>query len=156
GAALTLGSAYALGGLLARRLPPEIRLALGAVALSFAIFLLLLLHLATWPTFLALGFTSIAVGNIRDSTLKSPFPRTPIPLSLVLLPYFIWYFVNALAPETIADGVTYHLGLPASYLRAGGFPDHISFYGLIPQGMEMLYTMAFAFGRHSAAKLIEF
>jgi hypothetical protein len=156
GAALTLGSAYALGGLLARRLPPEIRLALGAVALSFAIFLLLLLHLATWPTFLALGFTSIAVGKIRDSTLKSHFPRTPIALSLVLLPYFIWYFVNALAPETIADGVTYHLGLPASYLRAGGFPDRISFYGLIPQGMEMLYTMAFAFGRHSAAKLIEF
>ena len=27
---------------------------------------------------------------------------------------------------------------------------------MLPQGMEMLFTMAFAFGRHSAAKLVEF
>ena len=156
GAVLTLGSAYSLGGLLARRLPPEIRLGLGAVVLSFAIFVLLLFHLATWPAFLALGGASLAAGKIRDSTLKSHFSRRHLAFGLILLPYLIWYLVNALAPETIADGVTYHLGLPASYLRAGGFPERISFYGLIPQGMEMLYTMAFAFGKHSAAKLIEF
>ena len=70
--------------------------------------------------------------------------------------YGVWYLVNALAPETIADGITYHLGLPDEYLRLGGFPDHITFYDVVPQGMEMLYTVAFAFGRHAAAKLVEF
>jgi hypothetical protein len=168
GAAVTLLSAFAIGGLTARRLPPEIRLALGSVMLSFAIFLLMLLHLATWPAFLALAAVALQMAiflprllrprarRIRDRTPIPRLPRGPMILSLVLLPYLIWYLVNALAPETVADGVTYHLGLPASYLRSGGFPDRITFYGLIPQGMEMLYTMAFAFGRHSAAKLIEF
>ena len=55
-----------------------------------------------------------------------------------------------------SDGITYHLGLPNEYLRLGGFPDHITFYDLVPQGMEMLYTVAFAFGRHAAAKMVEF
>jgi hypothetical protein len=32
----------------------------------------------------------------------------------------------------------------------------MEFFDAVPQGMEMLYTMAFAFGRHSAAKLVEF
>jgi hypothetical protein len=32
----------------------------------------------------------------------------------------------------------------------------VDFYGIIPQGMEMLYLFAFAFGRHSAAKLVHF
>jgi hypothetical protein len=156
GAALTLGSAYALGTRLTRRAVPEIRLGLGAAVLSFLIFLFLLLHLATCPAFLALGLGSLALVRIRGNPLESSASGRPATLALVLIPYFAWYFVNALAPETIADGVTYHLGLPAAYLRAGGFPDRISFYGMIPQGMEMLYTMAFAFGRHSAAKLIEF
>jgi hypothetical protein len=82
--------------------------------------------------------------------------RVPRAYVLLFLPYLVWYFVNALAPETAPDGITYHLGLPVEYLRLHGFPDHITFYGIVPQGMEMLYTMAFAFGRHSAAKLIEF
>ena len=51
--------------------------------------------------------------------------------------------------------MTYHLGLPFEYVRLGGFPDRIRFYEMTPQGMEMLYTAAFAFGRHSAAKLVE-
>src|ERR1019366_7697360 len=52
--------------------------------------------------------------------------------------------------------IAYHLGLPNEYLRLGGFPDHVTFFDLVPQGMEMLYTVAFAFGRHAAAKLVEF
>jgi 4-amino-4-deoxy-L-arabinose transferase-like glycosyltransferase len=50
----------------------------------------------------------------------------------------------------------YHLGLPYEYVRLGGFPNRITFYDVVPQGIEMLYTAAFAFGRHSAAKLVEF
>jgi hypothetical protein len=158
GATLTLAAAYALGTSLTRRAAPEIRLGLGAAVLNFLIFLLLLLHLAAWPAFLGLGLASLAVGfrGLRDSARQSQPPLWPPILALILLPYLAWYLVNAIAPETIADGITYHLGLPASYLRDGGFPDRITFFGMIPQGMEMLYTMAFAFGRHSAAKLIEF
>jgi 4-amino-4-deoxy-L-arabinose transferase-like glycosyltransferase len=54
------------------------------------------------------------------------------------------------------DGITYHLGLPYEYVRLGGFPNRITFYDMVPQGMEMLYTAAFSIGRHSAAKLVEF
>ena len=75
---------------------------------------------------------------------------------LIFGAYGLWYFINALAPEVVADGMTYHLGLPLEYLKLGGFPDRITFYEMAPQGMEMLYTAAFAFGRHSAAKLVEF
>src|SRR4029077_12251153 len=46
--------------------------------------------------------------------------------------------------------------LPNEYVRLGGFPDHITFYDVVPQGMEMLYTAAFALCRHVAAKLVEF
>src|ERR1039457_5507938 len=70
--------------------------------------------------------------------------------------YGVWYLVNALAPESMADGITYHLGLPNEYLRLGGFSDHVTFYDLVPQGMEMLYTVAFALGRHAAARMVEF
>src|SRR5205085_1727451 len=49
-----------------------------------------------------------------------------------------------------------HLGLVAEYFRLGTFPDRIDFYGILPQGMEMLYLFAFAFGQHSAAKLVHF
>ena len=82
--------------------------------------------------------------------------RIPRAAWIIFAAYGVWYLVNALAPETIADGITYHLGLPNEYLRLGGFPDHITFYDVVPQGMEMLYTVAFAFGRHAAAKLVEF
>ena len=57
GAALTILTAYGLGVALARRLPapPEIALALGAVAESFLIFLLLLVNLGYWYAFVALA-----------------------------------------------------------------------------------------------------
>ena len=158
GAALTLGSAYALGALLLRRtaVAPEIRLALGAVALSCAVFVLLLCGWAGWRAFLCVGIVAVGAGWFWRAGRTTQSDSPPHIGSLILLPYFVWYFVNALAPETAADGVTYHLGLPLEYLRTGGFPGHVTFYGVIPQGMEMLYTMAFAFGRHSSAKLVEF
>ena len=157
GAAFTLGSAYALGEILLRRVkvPPEIKLGLGAVALSFVVFVVLLAGWANWRTFLALGLVCL-VGQ-AFACLRGPEQTKACPTKLIFffLPYFTWYFVNALAPETVADGITYHLGLPLQYLRTGGFPEHLTFFSLIPQGTEMLYTMAFAFGRHSAAKLVE-
>src|ERR1035437_7453135 len=160
GAAFPLATAYALGALLMRRrrAPPEILLAIGAAAESVLLFLLLLFHRAHWGAFLDLGAAAIlAAWRFRGKGTGTHDPiRIPRPAWVIFAAYGVWYLVNALAPETIADGITYHLGLPNEYLRLGGFPDHITFYDVVPQGMEMLYPVAFAFGRHAAAKLVEF
>ena len=158
GATFTLVTAYALGVLLMRRrlAPAEILLAIGAAAESVLVFFLLLFHLAHWGAFLAIGAVAIfAAWRFRGTLAHDPI-GIPRAAWVVFVPYGIWYLVNALAPESIADGITYHLGLPNEYVRVGGFPDHITFYDVVPQGMEMLYTVAFAFGRHAAAKLVEF
>ena len=163
GAAFTLLTAYALGMILLRKTPapPEIALALGAVAESFLVFLALLANAAHWVVFLAAGGAAVAALKwVRRVPLsepaKAPLGRAHIAACLILGLYAAWYFVNALAPEILADGITYHLGLPYEYVRLGGFPDRIAFFDMAPQGMEMLYAVAFAFGRHSAAKLVEF
>ncbi len=158
GAAFTLATAYALGILLMRRrpAPPEILLAIGAATESVLIFFLLVGHAAHWGAFLAVGAAAmLAAWRFRGVTTKYPV-GIPRAAWIILVPYGVWYLVNALAPETLADGITYHLGLPNEYLRLRGFPDHITFYDVVPQGMEVLYTVAFAFGRHAAAKLVEF
>ena len=177
GAAFTLATAYAMGIIVLRGTPapPEIVLGVGAAAESFLVFLLLLANLAHWGVFLAMGAGAILAARrayqTRDPTRAVASQRVftflraasatdsvniPRPVWIVFAAYGVWYFVNALTPETIADGFTYHLGLPAEYLRLRGFPDSVAFYGMLPQGMEMLYTVAFAFGRHAAAKLVEF
>jgi hypothetical protein len=162
GAAFTLATAYALGALLMRKhpAPPEITLGIGAAAESVLVFLLLLFHLAHWGVFLSMGGAAMVAawrwrGPGAGASARLPI-RIPLAGWIVFGAYGVWYLVNALAPETIADGITYHLGLPNEYLRLGGFPDHVTFYDLVPQGMEMLYTVAFAFGRHAAAKMVEF
>ncbi len=158
GAAFTLATAYALGRILLRDkpAPPEILLAVGAASGSLLVFILLLANLAHWAVFLAAGTAAIlSAWRWHGSPHYEPI-HIPRAIWIVFGAYGVWYFVNALAPETIADGITYHLGLPAEYLRLHGFSDSVTFYGILPQGMEMLYTVAFAFGRHSAAKLVEF
>ena len=41
-------------------------------------------------------------------------------------------------------------------LRTGGFSEEIGFYERLPQGMENLFAMAYAFGGASSAKLVHF
>lgn len=160
GAALTVAAAYAWGAVLPRKpaAPPEIVLAVGVTIESLLVFFALLLHQGTWPVFLALGLAPIAVWAMRSkNAMLAPRALAAPPMAMLLLvPYLVWYAINALAPEVQPDGITYHLGLPYQYIRLHGFADRISFYNVLPQGMEMLYTMAFAFGRHSAAKLVSF
>jgi hypothetical protein len=164
GAALALGAAYAWGVILLRRLaaPPEIALAVGAAFESLLIFLLLLLHLGHRPAFLVVGLAPLAVlpflrpVRLRDPAVEPLGPVGRIAAGVIFAVYGVWYLVNAMAPEISPDGITYHLGLAFEYARLGRFPDRISFNDALPHGMEMLFTMAFAFGRHSAAKLVEF
>jgi hypothetical protein len=161
GGAFTVASAYAWGALALRRLslPWEITLAVGAAIESLLVFVTLACGAGGWPVYLGLGAAPLVAlactGRFHAFSPRSAGWRSLLP-ALPFLAYAAWYLVNALAPETWPDGFTYHLGLPAGYVRLGAFPDRITFFDLVPQGMEMLFTVAFAFGRHSAAKLVEF
>ncbi|MGA2148841.1 MAG: hypothetical protein ABSH49_28195 [Bryobacteraceae bacterium] len=165
GGAFTAASAYAWGALAWRRFsaPPEVALAVGAAIESLLVFIVVACGAGGWPVYLGLGAAPLAWLAWRfryRAPATRPLPKAPNWPSLLpavpFLAYGVWYLVNALAPETWPDGITYHLGLPAEYVRIGGFPGRITFFDMVPQGMEMLFTMAFAFGRHSAAKLVEF
>lgn len=167
GAGFVILTCYGLGALLLRRTPapPEIALAIGAVALSLIVFLLLLIHAGYWYLFLLAGAAALAGWRLTapfghgsvDPPATEPRPKGAVLVAAAIFgAYTLWYFVNALAPEILADGVGYHLGLPYEYVRRAGFPNRVTFFDMLPQGMEMLYTAAFAFGRHSAAKLVEF
>ena len=162
GGIFTLATAYALGLLALRntQVPAEIALAVGSVIESMIVFFLLLNHHAHWSLFLIMGALALLLPKWvchrpRWEPVNLP-TKIRIVATVVFGAYFVWYFVNALAPETMPDGLTYHLGLPSAYVRLHEFPSRVTFYDMFPQGMEMLYTVAFAFGRHSAAKLVEF
>lgn len=164
GASFTLAVAYALGSLCLRTLPVPrtIVLGVGAAALSGLVFLLLLAGLANPIAFSMVGVLALAgLLRFRAPLLTDPPQKTldrtsRYLLAAVLAAYAVIYFIYALAPEIQPDGISYHLGLVAEYLRLGAFPNRVGFYEMVPQGMEMLYLFAFAFGRHSAAKLVHF
>ncbi len=55
------------------------------------------------------------------------------------------------------DGTGYHLGNVVRMWRNHGFAwDYHSMYSYLSQGTEMLFLMAFTFGRHGAAALVHF
>jgi hypothetical protein len=92
----------------------------------------------------------------REKAEESPLSAVwRIVLWLPLAIYGCLYFFTALMPETSADGTVYHLGLIATYYDHRGFlamPNDM-FAGL-PEGIEMLFWIGFAFGKHSAAALV--
>lgn len=155
GASFTAAVAVAMGALLLGRDPRDLapRFVTGSALLSLAVFALCALHLAYPVVFLGLGSAALlAAGRPR-------FSRPQLPPSRLLLAafalYLILYLFNAMAPEISYDGSRYHLALVARILRVHGFEritDNL--YAALPQGVEMLYLFAFAFGRHSAASLL--
>jgi len=155
GALFTIASCLAAGRLVFRwaGLPSDhtgaIKFGTGAAVVSPLIFALCALHLVSLAALLVLGIGLIFLQ-------KRPILSTP-KLSLWLIPFAVfglWYFINALAPETSADGTFYHLAFPARYLQHGGFYRvTTNFYANFSQGIEMLFLMAFAIGKHSAAAL---
>lgn len=164
GAVFTLASAYGLGVSLFGKAgePPEIALAIGAALQSVLVFLIVLAGFAGPAAFGMLGAALLSLGLLfrargrRKALDTLPSGAVRKVALAIFAAYGIFYFVNALAPEVWSDGYTYHLAMPADIARLGRFPSRIRFYDLIPQGMEMLFTMAMAFGRDSAAKLVEF
>jgi F5/8 type C domain len=171
GAAFTVGTSAALGSLLLRRLRVSLYREeallfgfLGGSALaSLAVFLLCLIHQARWSVFLAGGVIAIftAAMKARGAPRRNPLPVTPRNWNLlfgaIIAVFFFIYFVNALAPETSPDGSGYHLGNVARLWRNHGFDwEYRSMYSYLSQGLEMLFLVAYSFGRHSAAALVHF
>jgi len=153
-----------LGSLFLRRLPVPgtVTLAIGAAAESTIVFLMLVCGVASRVNFLLLGAITLALFwrfgrgalRIKDS-LSPPADRASLYLAGgVLAVYTALYLINALAPELEPDARGYHLGLTAEYVRLHHFPHRIGFFEMAPQGLEMLFVPAFAFGRHSAARLV--
>jgi len=127
----------------------------GAGILSVPIFLLTAARLAYKGTFLALGLGLIAAAWRVVGRKRLPeLPATPQPWKSIFGCFYaafaFVYVVNALAPEASPDGSAYHLGLLGDYYRHHGFSTtRTSMFGHFPQGMEMLFFMAFPFAKHS-------
>ena len=153
-----------LGNICLHRLPVPwtIALAVGAAAESSIVFLMLVGDVGNRASFILLGALTLAafwrVGRgaaRRADAVIAPADGVSLYVSgAVLAFYTVLYLINALAPELEPDARAYHLGLTAEYVRLGGFPNRVGFYEMLPQGLEMLFVPAFAFGRHSAARLV--
>ena len=165
GGAFTVASAYAWGALALRRLPVpwEIALAAGAAIESLLVFVVLACSAGGWPAYFGwaprpwwrwfvrggLAFLLPVAGG-----LGAGWPSFCPPCLFSPTRLGIWSTRSHPKPgPTVLPIIS---ASPPSYVRIGAFPGRITFFDMVPQGMEMLFTMAFAFGRHSAAKLVEF
>jgi hypothetical protein len=165
GAAFVVAGALAAGFIVTGRtiLPLCVRLTLGGAIYSLCVFLLLTVHagyLAVWLACGALLFGSVLIGiyreRLRDQSPAVRLSSLPWFYRLLFTGYGLMYLVFALAPEIQADAVTYHLRLVSEYARLHTFSNRLTFFDLLPQGMEMLFVPAFAIGSYSAAKLVHF
>lgn len=170
GTLFTLAVSYALGRLLLHRLrvefyrqeEPLYALLTGASLLHLIVFLCCAVHAAKKGVFLVIGalilLTAWRQGLWRTGSTRSfePLPRAwRLLFGMILAAYGFLYVANAMAPEMSPDGSSYHLGFVAKYLRDRGFSRiTTNMYANLTQGVEMLYTFAFAFGRHSSAALV--
>src|SRR5215831_5723947 len=169
GAGFTVAVAASLGSLVLTQLRARlyrmeaalIGFLVGAGCLSFLIALLCLVHQAKKGVFQWGGvlIVAAAVWQRWRAPRRRELPAVPLTwlwsFFVVFGVFGVYYFINALAPETSPDGSGYHLGNVARTWREHGFAwDYHSMYSYLSQGTEMLFV--FAFGRHSAAALVHF
>ena len=164
-AAACVAAGRLLFGLLGVRLRRGERLVLafvaGAACVSLLVFALAAMQLARAGVFLASGGVLIAAAALRALREPAAKPLPPLPrvwqwlFAAVYGVFAVYYFVHAMAPEASPDGTAYHLGLVNLYFLHGGLVRlETTLYAYLSQGMEMLYLLAFALGRHSAAALV--
>jgi 4-amino-4-deoxy-L-arabinose transferase-like glycosyltransferase len=134
---------------------------LGAACLSMIVFCLSMLHLAYTWVFLVAGCAIIAIGwkyratQFTADKLPSLSRGWAFLFTAVYGVFAALYFVVALCPESSVDGTTYHVALPALYLREHRIPAiSTNLLSTLSQGMEMLFLFAFSFGKHSAAAMV--
>jgi hypothetical protein len=155
GAALPVAASWSLGRWLFRdlHLPSTLAFVTGAALLSAAIFVMLILGQARPPL-----LTGLALLCLAPLWFQRPvFTRPDLPPWWSLIPMVAFgglYVIHALAPETQTDALNYHLMLPVEASRSGGFPRGVSFYNLIPQGLETLFALAYAIGGDSSVRLL--
>jgi hypothetical protein len=170
GAGFTAGVSIALGSLLLRYLriclyrteATAFAFIAGSGILSLLLTLLCMAGVARKGVFLWGGIAAIAgavwqarANRIVRRTLPAVALDWLVPLILLFGAFFVYYFINALAPEVSPDGSGYHLGNVARTWRHHGFDwQYRSMYAYLSQGMEMLFLFAFAFGKHSAAAMV--
>lgn len=168
---LTWSVSYTLGAMLLRALRLKLyrseerffSFVAGAGALSTLVFMLTAAGLARKSVFWGVGLAILAagawLGAYRSSAEKLPAAglRWRIGFWVVFAAFSWLYLGNALAPETSADAVSYHVALVARYLREHHFPPiTTNIYANLSEGLEMLFLYAFAIGKHSAAAMCEF
>ena len=164
GAAFTVASSYAAGRLVLRKAGLQsgerelCAFVTGSACLSLLVFAAAAVKLAYPATFLVLGAALLSLQHrLKPVPPCSGFSLRIWPFAALFLLYSALYLSQALGPEYSPDGSTYHLGYVARYLRQHGFGRiTTSFYANMPQGLEMLFLFAFAFGRHSAAAMVHF
>jgi hypothetical protein len=171
GAAFTVAVSVALGALLLARLRIVLhrweatlfQFVAGAGCLSFLTAILCTLHVARKGVFQWAGLLVIAAAlrQAKGAQRRKSLPAVPLTwialFFLIFGVFFIYYFINALAPEVSPDGSGYHLGNVVRMWQHHGFDwEYRSMYSYLSQGMEMLFLVAFTFGRHSAAALVHF
>ena len=133
----------------------------GAACVSLAVFALCVAHQARRGVFLWTGSALIACSwwLTRNTPRRKPLPAVSKAwlafFSVIFGFFFVCYFFNALAPEVSADGSAYHLGNVARmWLRHGFVWNFHSMYSYLSEGMEMLFLVAFIFGKHSSAAMV--
>ena len=141
---------------------------LGSAGLSLLVFLTALVGWVHWLSFLIIGVAAIGGMLVRrphrseaDRSGADEFPPLPRAgtwfFGGVFAIYGTLHFFHAMAPEASPDGSAYHLELVGRYFRDGGFPGiTTNIYANLSQGLEMLFLVAYTFGRHSAAALVHF
>jgi hypothetical protein len=168
GALWTCGTAWALGRLLLTRLKLKlyreeqhlVAFAAGSVLLGLVMFVLGIAHAYYDATFYLFGAATLFAAW-RSGALRSnaePLPRLARGWKRLFLAVYILFAIYAvpwaMAPEFSPDGASYHLGVMSRFYREGGMvPTPTHMYGMLSQGIDLLYLYAFSIGRHSAAAL---
>ncbi len=134
---------------------------LGSAVLSTLVFALTAAGLAYSGVFLGLGAAILALGVWRGAHRFSSETLPPLPglwrIGFILLyaVFAIMYLEAALAPETGADALLYHVALPARYLRVHHFPANPrNLLANLSEGVEMLFLFALPLGRESAGAMV--
>jgi hypothetical protein len=154
GATLPVVAGYGIGRRLTRGIPlPEtIRFACGTAALSVLLLVILLMHAGHAWVFALVGLGGAALIATDPPTLR--LSRPPLWILVIAVVYSALYLLYALTPETQSDALNYHLSLSVAAAKSGGFADRVSFYEVLPQGMETLFAMAYSIGGEPGAKLV--